>query len=362
MNDFLDEEIVSCLKVCRWTAVSLKTKLKAFAEHGSFLAMSELSKSEWQKLGQRRLKTNIKLEDVNISLDKYWLRQANCHFIPKSSTKYPKLLHQLTDAPVGLFVMGDVELLNSAQIAIVGSRKQTPAGQKITTDFSSALSRLGITVTSGLALGIDASAHRACCLSGGNTVAVLGNGLDTIYPRQNQQLAQQILQQGCIVSELPIGTPPRPQNFPARNRIISGLSIGVVVIEAAKRSGSLITARLANEQGKDVFAVPGSALSPQSSGCHELIRQGAVLASNVNDILQELDLPLMQSMCDFEAEKNISNKTCPVLNKMGYDPILLEELFSRLDISFESLSQKLVELELEGFIERGHNGYYTRLN
>jgi len=362
MNQLLDKEVDACLRVNRWTAVSLKTKLKAFDEHGSFLAMTELTETDWQKISQRKLKNNIKIEDVDISLDKHWLQQVNCYFIPKSSPEYPKLLHQLIDPPVGLFAMGNIELLNSTQIAIVGSRKQTPAGQKITTDFSTNLSQLGVTITSGLALGVDASAHRACCLSNGNTVAVMGNGLDTIYPRQNHQLAHQILDKGCIVSELPIGTPPKPHHFPARNRIISGLSIGVIVVEAAKRSGSLITARLANEQGKDVFAVPGSALSPQSSGCHELIRQGAVLASNISDVLQELDLPLMQSICDLEQEKSKPNNICPVLNKMGYDPILLEELFSRLDISSESLSQKLVELELDGFIQRGHNGYYTRLN
>jgi len=304
----VDEELVACLKLNRWKGVSRKTKLIALEEYHSFSELCRLSSLDWLRINNRKLKSGIGLpaqEDVRQDL--LWLEGSNRTFIAKTSKAYPKSLREIYDGPLGLYVLGDSSLISSTQIAIVGSRKQTPAGKKIATDFATGLSQLGITITSGLALGVDTSAHLACCLNDGPTIAVTGCGLDIMYPRQNTHLANQILEKGCIVSELPIGTKPLPHHFPERNRIISGLSLGVIVVEAAKRSGSLITARLANEQGKEVFAVPGSTLSPLSQGCHELIKQGANLACCVEDILHELDLSLHQSLTEMKSESKNEN-------------------------------------------------------
>jgi len=267
---------------------------------------------------------------------------------------------------MGLYIQGDSSVLNSPQLAIVGSRRQTPAGKKIACQFAYGLSELGITVTSGLALGIDASAHSAVCEVKGKTVAVLGCGLDTIYPRQNKPLAAMVQENGCVISEFPIGTPPKKENFPARNRVIAGLSLGVLVIEAAQRSGSLITARLALEQGKEVFAVPGSILSPQSSGCNYLIKQGAVLVQNLDDILFELQLPLTNQQNDSEQQqlellKKCKNEDCQVLISIDFEATSIDSLMQRTGLEFHILSKRLLELELEGLVERAHNGDYFRL-
>ena len=220
--------------------------------------------------------------------DERWLAGAGRSLVTWGSPGYPALLASIEDAPLTLFVEGDAGALALPQLAIVGSRNPTQIGRDTASQFAKHLAASGLAITSGLALGIDAAAHRGALLGPGRTIAVLGCGLDRIYPRENTELARQIVASGALVSDLPTGVPPLKQHFPRRNRIISGLSVGTLVVEAALQSGSLITARLAGEQGREVFAIPGSIHSPLSRGCHRLIRQGAKLVESVDDIFPEL--------------------------------------------------------------------------
>lgn len=223
-----------------------------------------------------------------VAADLRWLEQDGHHFLPYGSADYPPLLAQLEDAPIGLFVRGDPATLQLPQLAIVGSRNPTPTGRDNAAAFAAHLARCGLAITSGLAIGIDAAGHRGALETGGRTIAVCGTGLDIDYPTTHAQLAREIAAQGALVSELPPGTPAARRNFPRRNRIISGLSLGTLVVEAAVHSGSLITARLAAEQGREVFAIPGSIHNPLARGCHRLIREGAKLVETAEDIFAEL--------------------------------------------------------------------------
>ncbi|MDX1518860.1 MAG: DNA-processing protein DprA, partial [Gammaproteobacteria bacterium] len=223
-----------------------------------------------------------------VEQDMLWLDQDGHGLLSYRDNGYPALLKEIHDPPVLLFINGIPEVLNRPQVSMVGSRRPTAAGKQISRTLAGDLARKNLVITSGLATGIDSMCHTGALDAGGVTVAVLGNGLDQIYPSQNQQLAEAIIDNGVIISEYPVGTRPLKHHFPARNRIISGLSMGTVVIEAAKRSGSLITARFAAEQGREVFAVPGSILNPMSEGCHWLIRQGAKLTEAAKDVTEEL--------------------------------------------------------------------------
>ncbi len=220
--------------------------------------------------------------------DILWSQQPNCYVLTQADKSYPELLRQLPDAPLVLYVQGYANILSTPQIAMVGSRHPTHGGIEMADDYARCLAQAGLWVTSGLALGIDTASHLGALKANCQTIAVLGSGLNQIYPRSNQKLAEQIIRQGALVSEFPLDMPPHRENFPRRNRIISGLSLGVVVIEAAIRSGSLITARFAAEQGREVFAIPGSIHNPLARGCHQLIREGAKLIENASDILEEL--------------------------------------------------------------------------
>jgi len=217
-----------------------------------------------------------------------WLAHDHAHLVTIGDINYPSLLREISDPPPLLYVRGDPMMLSRPQIAMTGSRNPTPAGCENARAFAAALCEAGLVVTSGLALGIDACAHRAVLAACGQTVAVVGTGLDRVYPSQHLSLAHEIARDGALVSEFPLGSAPRREHFPRRNRVISGLSLGVLVVEAALQSGSLITARLSAEQGREVFAIPGSIHSPLARGCHALIRQGAKLVENAADILEEL--------------------------------------------------------------------------
>ena len=357
-----NKEIIACLKLIRWHGASVKQKYKVVMDMGSFTAAVGLKKVDWEKKLQKKLSIHSMPIQCCVDADHVWLKQLGNYFVSIFDNDYPESLKQLTDPPLGLYIKGNIKALSSIQIAIVGSRRQTPMGKKIAGQFSQDLCRSGITITSGLAKGIDASAHYAACEVQGQTIAILGCGLDIVYPRQNQPLAELIQTHGCLVSEFPIGTPPRRENFPARNRIIAGLSEGVLVVEAAKRSGSLITARLACELGKEVFAVPGSILSSQSIGCHWLIQQGAVLAQNIDDILFELQLPiLLKAKLEEAPSKTKIDRNCEVLDLMGFEATSVDDLCMRSNFDFQTLSLRLMELELDGLIARAHNGDYFRL-
>ena len=278
---------------------------------------------------------------------------------------YPPALLNTEDPPLLLYVLGRVRLPWPAAIAIVGSRNPTPQGQTNARQFGRSLAQAGLTVVSGLALGIDGAAHEGA-LDGATpeqlaTIAVVGTGLDSVYPRQHEALAQRIAQDGLILSEYPLGTAPLAANFPRRNRIISGLSEGTLVVEAALRSGSLITARMALEQGKEVFAIPGSIHSPQSRGCHELLRQGAKLVESAQDVLEELRpgtaRPHETAATGFALPGGAPGR---LLAALGFDPVGLDALVSRTGISTADLQAQLLELELSGHVSRLPGGLFQR--
>ena len=297
------------------------------------------------------------------------LYRINGRAIPRTSSEYPSLLKQTSRAPAILYVRGSAEQLHMPQIAIVGSRRMTRVGQQNALGWSRFLANNGFTVTSGLALGIDGTAHQgALQASSGGTIAVMATGIDKIYPKQHEVLAEQIVDSGgCLVTEFAPGTEPLAQHFPQRNRIISGLSLGVLVIEAALKSGSLITARTALEQNREVFAIPGSIHNPQSKGCHALIKQGAILAEKADDIVIELKGALA-GLRDHLPPANIESALAvdfdedqrALLAIIGFDPIDLDSLSRASNWPAEKLSQALVCLELCRAIDN-NNGFYQRL-
>jgi len=280
-----------------------------------------------------------------------------------SSPDYPALLREIDTPPALLFVKGNANIINLPQIALVGSRHHSVSGQQNARAFARHLAANGFIITSGLALGIDGAAHQGA-IETGRTLAVLGTGVDVIYPRRHQMLYADIIAKGgAIVSEFPPGTPARAGNFPQRNRIISGLSLGVLVIEAALKSGSLITARLAMEQGREVFALPGSIHNPNAKGCHQLIRQGATLVETSDDIINELGALLAykaESKPATETFAHLDPSAKTTLDALGFDPTDMDTLIERTQLVSSVLSGLLVQLELAGWVEQS-NGLYNRL-
>lgn len=330
-----------------------------------------------------------------------WLQQGDSQIprrlVPLGSPDYPEMLLHMADPPVLLYAMGQVERLRHAQprIAMVGSRNPTPQGSSNARAFAASFVEMGWTVVSGLALGIDGAAHegalqKAVADEGGlPTIAVVGTGLDRVYPRQHHELAHRIARQGVILSECPLGTPPAAHQFPKRNRIIAGLSHGVLVVEAALQSGSLITARLATEQGKEVLAIPGSIHAPQSRGCHALIKQGAKLVESTADVMEELRdmLPQQKQGAALAADAANAKPNAPVpkaapaatdtadgaqhdstkpdsdalLQALGHDPVGLDALLARTGMDAAVLQVRLLELELAGEVGRLPGGLYQRI-
>lgn len=303
-----------------------------------------------------------------------WLASNAVQLLPLNDPRYPALLLEIADPPPLLYVQGEIESLSAPQIAVVGSRRPSRQGIGDADAFAAALAEVGFIITSGLAMGIDAAAHRAALDHSGKTIAVLGSGIDTIYPAANSELAAAIGRQGALISEFPLGTPPRANQFPSRNRIISGLSLGVLVIEAAVQSGSLVTARLAAEQNREVFALPGSMHNPVSRGCNALIRQGATLVQSVDDVVVELRGWLNQdvaveaiTMSAASAEPAEPSSPAPELSEeeacvfaaIGFQPILLDEILANVAQPLPALLGLLAELELMGLIEN-RGGSYLR--
>ena len=290
-----------------------------------------------------------------------WLALPNHHLLTLDHPGYPPLLRQIPDPPVLLYAIGRLELLVAPAVAIVGSRNASAQGVANAGAFGHALSGAGLAVVSGMALGIDAAAHEGGLRGSGSTVAVIGTGADRIYPRRNQDLAYRIAQQGCIVSEYPLGTRPLPGNFPRRNRLISGLSCAVLVVEAAAGSGSLITAKTANDQGRDVFAIPGSIHSPLAKGCHALIKQGAKLVESTADLLDELRVAPLARMGPAPAAAYDGTHQ-DLLLALGHGPIDADTLAALTAIAPGYLVGQLLALELEGHVERLPGGLFQRLN
>ncbi len=315
-------------------------------------------------------------ERAPIEADLEWLREPGHSLVTFADQDYPKQLRQLKDAPPLLFVKGDAALLGDPQIAVVGARGPTPAGRDLARCLARDLAQSGMLVTSGLARGIDTASHQGALDAGHPTVAVIATGPDLIYPAENKSLAQAIAERGALVSEFACGTPPLAAHFPRRNRIISGLALGVLVIEAGERSGSLITARLAGEQGREVFAVPGSPRNPMARGCHRLIRQGATLVENARDVLAELQ-PQIRGLLkrDQPADAAATGGRAPatdtgdnvldaehlaLLEQVGFEQVTVDALVERSGLPVQQVSAMLLMLELEGYVASG-GGFYQRL-
>jgi len=304
--------------------------------------------------------------------DLEWLNGADNHYIITiNCPEYPRLLKQIDNPPPLLYVHGELSIINDPQLAIVGSRNPTQSGMTSAYDFAKYLAQTGLCITSGLALGIDGSAHQGALDGNGPTIAITATGIDRVYPAKHRDLAHKIVESGAIISEFPIGTQPRSGNFPRRNRIISGLAHGTLVVEAALKSGSLITARLASEQGREVFAIPGSIHNPLAKGCHQLIRQGAKLVEMAHDILEEMSAVIDLSEVDqadlekpsntYTSEENIDPEHQILLEKMGYDPIQIDQLVVTTGFKPESIAAMLLMLELQNQVSSNGGGTYTRI-
>ena len=306
-----------------------------------------------------------------IEADLRWLEASGAQLLPCIAPAYPSLLARTSAAPPVLFVLGDVETLGTPQLAMVGSRNPTASGRDTAQEFAAFFAQAGLTITSGLALGIDAASHEGALSANGLTVAVCGCGLDEIYPPQHEELARRIREHGAVISEFPPRSKPLRSYFPQRNRIISGLALGTLVVEAAMRSGSLITARHAVEQGREVFAIPGSIHSPLSKGCHKLIRDGAKLVETAADVLCELAIPLSdQPVARAVGGAETAPSTGSALDKeyemlldaLGFAPASIDVLVERCGIPSESVASMLLILELEGRVAPHPGGRYGRVH
>jgi DNA processing protein len=309
-------------------------------------------------------------DEALIEADRAWITRERIGLLDALSAPYPPLLAQIPAAPALLYVQGELATLSSEQLAIVGARRPSRPARLLAVQFARALAERGLTITSGLALGIDSAGHEGALAAGGRTIAVLGAGLDRIYPRQHRSLAERIAAHGALVSEFPRGTPPLRSNFPRRNRIISGLCRGTLVVEAAPQSGSLITAQFAADQGREVFAIPGSIQNPLTRGCHSLIRSGATLVESPQDIFDEIGI------CDIEQSdrRRVALPQNPavraatldkghkiLLDAMGFEPASVDALVQRTGLPSQAVASMLLILELEGAIGPHDGGRYVRL-
>ena len=290
-----------------------------------------------------------------------WLAAPDHHLVTCHDPRYPPALAEIPDPPLLLYVSGRVELLAQPLVAVVGSRNASVQGRVDAESFAAALSGAGLCVVSGLALGIDTAAHEGALRGAGSTIAVVGTGLDRVYPARNRALAHRIAAQGCIVSEYPLGMPPLAANFPRRNRIISGLAAGVLVIEAAAQSGSLITAQLAAEQGREVFALPGSIHSALTKGCHRLIREGAQLVETVDEVLTAMRMSPLAALPQAAVPHVPGHDDAVLLGALGHEPVALDELMARLAIDPGALGARLLGLELAGLVTQLPGGRVQRI-
>jgi DNA processing protein len=344
---------------------------EALRSLGGVAALTKASTRELKALGldDEALRALRSPDTSVLTRWREWLASDKHRLLLLGSREYPRRLAEIPDAPLALWTLGPhVELLAVPQIAIVGSRNPTGGGRATAEALAHFLSSCGLAVVSGLAVGIDAAAHRGALRAPGGTIAVLGSGLDQIYPLENASLATEIATTGLLVSEYAPGTPPRRGHFPQRNRIIAGLTLGTLVVEATRRSGSLITARLARDYGREVFAVPGSIQNPLSRGCHALLRDGAAFVEEGADVLREI-APQIEPTClassAIVATKDESIDVEPLraklLDAMGFEPTTIDALTARVGLTAAELSSMLLPLELEGHVEALPGGRYCRL-
>lgn len=367
------EQLLRWLSLQATPGIGNKTLQKLVSHFGSIHELSRASSGQLQavlgykaKLVEQALTKSIDEDQFSTTLN--WLDHARHHILTLQDDSYPTLLKEIPDPPPVLYVDGDPRCLQLPQLAIVGSRNPSAQGTINAGMFSSDLAKRGLAIISGMALGIDAAAHEGALRQDGVTLAVAGTGVDVVYPARHKELASRIREAGALVSEFPLGSAPRRENFPQRNRIISGLSLGVLVVEATVRSGSLITAHLAAEQGREVFAIPGSIHTPQARGCHSLIREGAKLIETAADILSELGvlLELITETTGLETEhcypqvSNANAQTESLMKCLGFDPVSVDELVERSGLTADVISSMLLRMELSGQVEAGPGGRYIR--
>jgi len=347
------DELAAWLRLLETPGVGIDTARRLLSAFGSPQAVFEANAAALREVAGKQsgaLSQPPQLLPSLLDATWQWLGSGELRaVVTLGDAPYPAVLLETPDPPLLLYVQGRAELLGATSLAVVGSRNPTPQGVANARSFARHLSQAGMSVVSGLALGIDGAAHEGALEGQGSTIAVVGTGLDRVYPRRHLDLAHRIAGKGLMVSEYPLGTPPLGANFPRRNRLIAGLSRGTLVVEAALQSGSLITARLAAEYGREVFAIPGSIHAPQSRGCHVLLKQGAKLVDGAQDILEELRLsaPLQPT-----GHSDAPKRADPLLEALGLDPLTLDALAERVGIAPAELNARLLELELEGLVAR----------
>lgn len=356
------DEWAAWLRLLLTPGVGRDTARRLLAAFGLPSDLWKHGPSAWETVTSARVAQALLVEPAALSValarTTDWLARPDRHLVTLADARYPASLLQTADPPLLLYVQGRLEALeHPRKLAIVGSRNPTPQGEQNARVFARSLAESGLCVVSGLALGVDGSAHAGALEGGGPTLAVVGTGLDTVYPKRHEALARRIAETGALISEYPLGTPPLAANFPQRNRIIAGLGQGTLVVEAAVRSGSLITARLAGEQGREVFAIPGSIHAPQSRGCHALIRQGAKLVESAQDILEDLHLSEPRPA---DESTETATDADGLLSAMGFDPVGLDALQARTGLDTATLQARLLELELAGQIGRLPGGLLQR--
>jgi DNA processing protein len=352
----LDASLASWLKLTQISGLGnegLRHLLQAFGSPEAILDASVSSLSQYVRPSvAKAIREDV--DDTFFDTTANWLNDPLNRIITLADAEYPQTLLNIADPPLVLYIKGRLDLLNVRSLAVVGSRNSTAQGTRNAEAFAKAVSDAGLCIVSGMAHGIDTAAHRGGLQGMGSSIAVVGTGLDKVYPAANRELAHQLAQYGTIISEFPLGTPPIASNFPRRNRIISGLSEGCLVVEASLQSGSLITARMALEQGREVFAIPGSIHSPQSKGCHSLIKQGAKLVESAQDILEELGFASGMAKIGVVAEH-------PLLTQLGFDAVDIETLSQRSGLTIAELSAILLQLELDGAVATLPGGLYQRI-
>ena len=394
-EDIDEHALESWLRLALSPGIGNETARKLLAAFGSVEAVFAQDAAALRQLGSEKLvrALHAKPDGLKAQLQTTlaWLRGGpDRRLATLDDAAYPPVLLNIEDPPLMLYLLGvhantavdapEKRATHAVNLAIVGSRNPTPQGEVNAREFAHYFASKGLTVVSGLALGIDGAAHEGALLGGGQTIAVVGTGLDRVYPKKHLALAHRIAAQGMLVSEFLLGTPPLTANFPKRNRIISGLSVGTLVVEAALKSGSLITARMATEQGRDVFAIPGSIHSPQSRGCHALIKQGAKLVEVADDVLEELGLsalaaavPVNQPAASHSPARKTKAHPQPsqpceaahsdsaLLTALGHDPVSLDALQARTGLPTPLLQAELMTLELQGQLARLPGGFFQRL-
>ena len=350
-------ELTDWLLLLKAPLVGVQTFYKALTYFETPKNVFTSTASMRKRSGIFKEKTLAWFNKANASLvepDLIWQNDPDCHILTLLDKQYPQLLKEIAMPPPILYVRGQTNSLNTPQVAMVGSRNPTPSGIECAQQLTKQLVKHGLTITSGLASGIDATAHLSALDIQGKTIAVCGTGLDRVYPAKHKNLAHQITRQGALISEFPIGTPPVASNFPKRNRLISGLSLGTLVVEATIKSGSLITARLAAEQGREVFAIPSSIYNANAKGCHYLIKQGAILTESVDDILDNIkfDVPKQQTLKNNHTIiKKVNTKENILLKYLTYAPMTIDDLVSQSNLNVQQVSQALLELELSGIVQ-----------